>query len=64
MSAIPSMLDEELSLPLFRERAPDPMSGYSEHVLDEESQGLPIEFVEKPFSASGLAGRVRETLDR
>jgi CheY-like chemotaxis protein len=42
------------------------MSGYMDDALGEEpsSFGVPVDFIQKPFSPSALAARVREMLDR
>jgi two-component system, cell cycle sensor histidine kinase and response regulator CckA len=42
------------------------MSGYMDDALGEDRSVLPVpvEFIQKPFSPSALAARVREMLDR
>jgi DNA-binding response OmpR family regulator len=42
------------------------MSGYMDDALGEDTSGLPVpvDFIQKPFSPSALAARVRELLDR
>jgi two-component system, cell cycle sensor histidine kinase and response regulator CckA len=42
------------------------MSGYMDDALGEDAAALPVpvEFIQKPFSPSALAARVRELLDR
>jgi DNA-binding response OmpR family regulator len=42
------------------------MSGYMDDALGEDTPALPVpvDFIQKPFSPSALAARVRELLDR
>ena len=42
------------------------MSGYMDDALGEITSGIPVpvDFIQKPFSPSALAARVREMLDR
>ena len=42
------------------------MSGYMDDALGEDTSALPVpvDFIQKPFSPSALAARVREMLDR
>ena len=42
------------------------MSGYMDDALGEDTTALraPVDFIQKPFSPSALAARVREMLDR
>jgi FixJ family two-component response regulator len=42
------------------------MSGYMDDALGEDASALPVpvDFIQKPFSPSALAARVREMLDR
>jgi two-component system, cell cycle sensor histidine kinase and response regulator CckA len=42
------------------------MSGYMDDAIGEDTSSLPVpvDFIQKPFSPSALAARVREMLDR
>jgi two-component system, cell cycle sensor histidine kinase and response regulator CckA len=42
------------------------MSGYTDDALGEDTSSfpVPVDFIQKPFSPSALAARVREMLDR
>jgi len=66
---MPDLRGPELARRLVKQR-PDLvtlfMSGYMDDALGEDTATLPVpvDFIQKPFSPSALAARVREMLDR
>jgi len=66
---IPDLRGPELARRLLEQRptlATLFISGYMDDALGEDSSALPlpVDFIQKPFSPSALAARVREMLDR
>ena len=64
---MPDLRGPELARRLLEQR-PDLvtlfMSGYMDDALGEDRLPVPVDFIQKPFSPSALAARVREVLDR
>jgi DNA-binding response OmpR family regulator len=66
---MPDLRGPELARRLIEQRPALPtllMSGYMDDALGEDTSSLavPVDFIQKPFSPSALAARVREMLDR
>jgi DNA-binding response OmpR family regulator len=66
---MPDLRGPELARRLVQERpslATLFMSGYMDDAIGEDTKGLsvPVDFIQKPFSPSALAVKVREMLDR